>query len=241
MRYRDEVIARVCHEANRALQAIQQVPGIPVAPPWAGFPVREQQGVIDGVRNAVSGATPRQLHEEWRLAKIADGWMPGLRKDADAKTHPCLVPYDQLSYEQQVKDILFTAIVRALTGQTDIGGQAETPALPRRLPVAGREPAISDVVHYVSEGSPFRADGTQKYKSECRAAIVTEMRAESGADMVGLFVANPTGTFHNRDIPFDPGTYAGPPREHSGAGPLPLITCADLDFPGGTWHWPVRS
>jgi hypothetical protein len=51
----------------------------------------------------------------WCRSKVADGWVFGPVKDADAKTHPCLVPYDALPREQQRKDALFVAVVNALT------------------------------------------------------------------------------------------------------------------------------
>lgn len=52
---------------------------------------------------------------------------------------------------------------------------------------------VGDRVHYVSEGSPVRADGTQKYRSLCRAADITEIEPGSVGDRVGLHVINPTG------------------------------------------------
>jgi hypothetical protein len=36
-------------------------------------------------------------------------------KDAELKTHPCLVPFEELPKFQQQKDRLFRAIVKALT------------------------------------------------------------------------------------------------------------------------------
>ena len=41
-------------------------------------------------------------------------WSYGEVKDAEAKTHPCLIPYDQLPEFQKAKDKLFVAIVDAL-------------------------------------------------------------------------------------------------------------------------------
>jgi len=40
----------------------------------------------------------------------------GETKDPDKKQHPCLVPYNELSKEQQIKDALFTAIVDSFKG-----------------------------------------------------------------------------------------------------------------------------
>lgn len=36
-------------------------------------------------------------HEVWAVGKLADGWKYGDKLDKENKTHPLLVPYDQLS------------------------------------------------------------------------------------------------------------------------------------------------
>lgn len=112
MTYTDEQIARVCHEANRALQAIHDDP----APSnwWDVESPDIQASVIDGVRKARQGRTPRELHDDWCAYKRAEGWRYGLVKDAVEKTHPCLVPYDDLPPGQRVKDNVFLAIVERM-------------------------------------------------------------------------------------------------------------------------------
>jgi hypothetical protein len=73
-------------------------------------------------------------------------------------------------------------------------------------------------VHYVSHGSP---DG--RYRSVCRAALVTEVTGpgalvEGGALVQGLVsvaVLNPSGLF------FDQG-----------------LEQSEDEHVGGTWHWP---
>ncbi|GAA1770098.1 RyR domain-containing protein [Nonomuraea bangladeshensis] len=104
------VIARVCHEANRILQiAAGQQP----SPHWADAPDWQQESAVAGVEAALSGATPQELHERWCEVKRAAGWTYGPAKDEAAKTHPCLVPYEELPAAERVKDHLFHAIVRA--------------------------------------------------------------------------------------------------------------------------------
>lgn len=46
--------------------------------------------------------------------KIKDGWVYGDVKDPELKTHPCLVPYNELPVEQKTKDTLFINIVHAV-------------------------------------------------------------------------------------------------------------------------------
>jgi len=53
-------------------------------------------------------------HNSWMKEKIDTGWVYGKTKDAEAKTHPCIVPFEELPEFQQKKDGLFCAIVDAL-------------------------------------------------------------------------------------------------------------------------------
>lgn len=73
-----------------------------------------KNSVISGVEKALAGATPEALHDAWCEFQRADGWVHGETKDPLAKTHPCLVPYDQLPVEQRNKDQFFLAVVDSL-------------------------------------------------------------------------------------------------------------------------------
>lgn len=70
---------------------------------------------------------------------------------------------------------------------------------------------IGDVVHYVSHGTPIRADGTQAYTSQCRAAIITAINPGNGTTRttVSLHVLNPDGDFYNHGVLYDPGLDGG--------------------------------
>jgi len=46
----------------------------------------------------------RLEHDRWMTARLEEGWRYGPKKDDDAKTHPCLRPYDQLPPHEQDKD-----------------------------------------------------------------------------------------------------------------------------------------
>lgn len=113
-----EDIARVCHEANRALQITQADPA--VSPSWDEAPEWQTASAVEGVEKALAGATPEQLHQSWCEFKLNDGWVYGETKDADAMppTHPCLVEYAELPADQRLKDDLFRAIVSTLARMT---------------------------------------------------------------------------------------------------------------------------
>ncbi len=44
------------------------------------------------------------IHDVWAEGRLAEGWTYGERRDDDAKTHPGLVPYDELSESEKEYD-----------------------------------------------------------------------------------------------------------------------------------------
>lgn len=38
----------------------------------------------------------RNVHDVWAQGRIAEGWTYGKQRDDKRKTHPCLVPYEEL-------------------------------------------------------------------------------------------------------------------------------------------------
>lgn len=108
-----EDIAKICHEANKALCETQNDL---TQPAWAAAPDWQVESAIVGVRFCMDNpdAPASANHESWLKQKEDEGWKYGPVKDADKKEHPCFVPYDQLPPEQKAKDHLFKAIVGAL-------------------------------------------------------------------------------------------------------------------------------
>lgn len=119
-------IARVCHEANRALQTDL---GEDVNPPWDQSPQWMKDSTVNGVEGVLAGNTPEQSHENWMKVRAADGWVYGEIKDEAAKTHPCMVPYADLPAPQRLKDELFGQVVlimELMYVRNDLNSLAET-------------------------------------------------------------------------------------------------------------------
>ncbi len=53
---------------------------------------------------ALAEEIARNVHEVWSASRIAEGWTYGPRRDDRAKTHPCLVPYEELSESEKDYD-----------------------------------------------------------------------------------------------------------------------------------------
>lgn len=110
---KNEQIAQIAHEANRVVQIATGDPA--VSPHWEDAPEWQRESAVEGIKQALAGATPEQLHQSWCDFKENDGWIYGETKDAESKTHPCLVSYSELPQEQRDKDTLFHAIVNTLS------------------------------------------------------------------------------------------------------------------------------
>lgn len=109
-------IARVCHEVNRAYCEFL---GDKSQVAWDKASPEIQRSAEDGVRAIVADPefTPEKSHKRWYNFKEAHGWKVGPVKNEAKKEHPCMVAYDKLPKEQQLKDHLFLAVVRSLQGQ----------------------------------------------------------------------------------------------------------------------------
>lgn len=113
--FTDMQIARVVHEAVRAIQVEQADPTIPVAAPFDEITDEMKQSIIEGIAGVRAGNSPEESHEGWVKFKVDHGWKRGPVKDEEAKEHPLIVPYAELPQSQKVKDLIFVAIVAALS------------------------------------------------------------------------------------------------------------------------------
>lgn len=114
---KNEEIARVAHEVNRAYcQAL----GDDSQPHWEDAPQWQKESALSGVTMHIENpdAGPESSHENWMAQKESEGWVYGEAKDPEKKTHHCMVPFDQLPPEQQAKDFIFRGVVHALKEKT---------------------------------------------------------------------------------------------------------------------------
>ena len=106
-------IAKACHQANKAWC---ESDGDSSQNNWEDAESWQRDSAISGVKFRLENpdAPASAMHDNWSKEKVADGWVYGEVKDVEKKTHPCLVPFEELPLFQQKKDKLFSAIVDAL-------------------------------------------------------------------------------------------------------------------------------
>jgi hypothetical protein len=106
-------IAQVAHEVNKAYcEAI----GDNSQTSWGEAPAWQKESALLGVMFHVENpnAGPEASHNSWLKEKLENGWRLGHVKDANEKTHPCILPFQDLPKEQQAKDFLFRQVVHSL-------------------------------------------------------------------------------------------------------------------------------
>jgi len=96
------------YEAARLQAAANFAPIVPE--PWSerDDAFKEQMIEFMGRYTAMDhDMTPEELHDSWWQAYIDLGWTYGLVRDQIEKTHPDMVPFDELGLEEQIKDEVF--------------------------------------------------------------------------------------------------------------------------------------
>lgn len=86
----------------------------PVIPePWdeREEPFRLQfLGVIAMMMSPERKSSPEELHDDWVKAYEKMGWTYAPHRNPVLKTHPDMVPFDQLEQREQDKDAVFVAL-----------------------------------------------------------------------------------------------------------------------------------
>jgi len=138
------LIAMVCHAANKAWC---EANGDYSQKDWDEAEEWQRASALAGVKFRMDNPTagPDAQHNNWLKEKEADGWVYGDVKDPVAKTHPCMLPFENLPEFQQKKDELFASIVDALAGPLKISEPSEV------VQIKGLRKGIDGVLQEVKE------------------------------------------------------------------------------------------
>ena len=71
---------------------------------YTHFPIDTQGIIIPEELCQIVEGMAKNVHEEWAERRISQGWTYGEKRDDTLKTHPCLVPYEELPEEEKEYD-----------------------------------------------------------------------------------------------------------------------------------------
>tara|TARA_R110000850_G_scaffold181957_1_gene307338 strand:+ start:2576 stop:3073 length:498 start_codon:yes stop_codon:yes gene_type:complete len=83
---------------------------------WDDCPEALQNSARDGIIAICMNPaiTPPELHNNWMMGKAAEGYVWGPTKSVVDKTHPSLIEYNELTYQERMKDLIFLSTARAV-------------------------------------------------------------------------------------------------------------------------------
>ena len=67
-------------------------------------PIDTSDVVLPEELDALAEMIAKNVHEVWSAGRIAEGWTYGEERNDVEKTHPCLVPYEELSEAEKEYD-----------------------------------------------------------------------------------------------------------------------------------------
>lgn len=73
--------------------------------PYVPAPIDTSSVAVPKELEELGGFLAKNTHEVWAQQRMKDGWTYGEMRDADRKTHPDLVPYEELPDSEKVYDI----------------------------------------------------------------------------------------------------------------------------------------
>ena len=106
--------ASVAYETVRKWGEVIKDPQGKVA--WNLLPESEKDGYAKAVGYRIENpeTTEVDMHNKWSADKFEAGWTYGEKLDFVKKTHPNLVPFEDLPVDQQMKDKLFLNVIDAI-------------------------------------------------------------------------------------------------------------------------------
>ena len=73
-------------------------------PTYIPKPAQTDNVVLSAELNDLVEAMAKNVHEVWAESRISQGWTCGPERNDALKTHPCLVPYEELPEVEKAYD-----------------------------------------------------------------------------------------------------------------------------------------
>lgn len=67
-------------------------------------PINTDDVILPKEIEMLAESLAEQVHENWSLSRVKDGWTYGKQRNDEKKTTPCLVPYNELPETEKEYD-----------------------------------------------------------------------------------------------------------------------------------------
>ena len=67
-------------------------------------PIDTQNVLLPAELEELTELLAKNTHENWAVERLRQGWRWGLERNDQEKTHPCLVPYEELAESEKEYD-----------------------------------------------------------------------------------------------------------------------------------------
>lgn len=116
--YTVEFVAILVHQLNDTYRSLI---GETPKGAWETLDEDVKQSTVKGIVYILQNpdVTPAEVHAKWVEERTCEGWSFGETMDPDAKTHPCLTPYEDLPLAHRMKDYLYCSTVKAVMAALD--------------------------------------------------------------------------------------------------------------------------
>lgn len=112
MKLKGEKIAKLIYEATR-VEADWSGRSI-VPEEWERREEKFREQFVNIINKYISSdklPTPSKAHASWMHSYFKMGWKYGKTRDTNKKTHPDLIPFEELPRDERDKDAIFLAFV----------------------------------------------------------------------------------------------------------------------------------
>jgi len=103
-------VGKICHEVHRAY--CKEI-NSKTQPEWVNITNQHKEVILNSVKQILDGKinSPDESHNNFIKVKEEQGWVYSEKYSIENKTNPRLVPFENLSSKDRMKEILFFTIV----------------------------------------------------------------------------------------------------------------------------------
>lgn len=107
-------VAKLLHSQNNVIKKLN---GEKVLyEDFKDLPEEMSESLLIAIQTYLNNAeiTPEQMHNKWLATRASNGWVYGDVISYEAKTHPNMVTYDELPFNQKIKDLALLNVLKII-------------------------------------------------------------------------------------------------------------------------------